>query len=277
MSQNKSTKTNQPITRSVSTSSVYGDGNNNKRPRDDMQIDDDPNCDLLSKIQQMFSISNAKIEAKIDASNAKLEDKIVEVENMLFALKAECTSSISSISTAVTEVRDELISTVRRLDRLEKASDLIISGIPYATNENLMDSFFKFAAVLGYNEVDRPIVDLKRLQRFPIPVGTTPPIVCQFAMKNARDSFYGRYLRTRNLSLRHLGFDNDRRVFFNENLTQHDRDIRTTAIKLKKNGALKNVFTRDGIVFVQRLNGSNAEPVVDIKQLAVHKSSNLSK
>lgn len=131
MNQNKIAKTNVPITRSVSTSSVCSDGNINKRPRDERLTDEDSEGDLLEKIQQMFAASNQKIEAKIDASNSKLEGRITGVENLLFALKTECTNNINSLSMAVTEVRAEVKSTTERLDRFEKANDLIISGIPY--------------------------------------------------------------------------------------------------------------------------------------------------
>lgn len=228
MSQNK------PITRSVSTSSVSSEGNNNKRPRDDGLAMEESDGDILSKIEQMFAASYAKIEAKIDSSNSKLEQRIGGVETMLTALKRECTENINSLSKTVTEVRCEIQSTAQRMDRFEKANDLIISGIPYSTNENLGQLFYILAKALAYNDLDRPIVDLKRLMRLPIAAGATPPIVCQFAFKNARDAFYGRYLKARNLTLRHLGFDSDLRVFLNENLTQHARDIRTYAVKMKK-------------------------------------------
>lgn len=159
---------------------------------------------------------------------------------------------------------------------LEKSNDLLISGLPYVVNENLHQLFRNIAASLAYADSDLPLVDLKRLMRPPITAGSSPPIVCQFAFRNAREEFYKRYLKTRNMTLRTVGFDSDQRVYVNESLTLQARAIRTEAIKMKKNGILLKVFTRSGIVYVQRREGSAAEPINDISHLRAGFSSNLS-
>lgn len=269
---------NKQITRSTSTSSVHSDsGNTFKRPRDDLGTSagtEDDSCDMLTKIQQMFETSNSKIEAKIDSSISKLEERISGVEKQLSTFTSECTANINKLATAVTEVREWLASTSQRMDRFEKSNDLLISGIPYVNNENLQQLFRNLSTSLAYNVSDMPLVDLKRLKRMPIATGSSPPIACQFAFKNARDEYYARYLRTRNLTLRNVGFDSDQRVYLNENLTQQARTIRSEAIKLKKKGILEKVFTRNGIVYIQRVNGPEAEPINDVNGLRIGSSSN---
>lgn len=274
---------NRPVTRSGSTSSVSSiDGTAYKRPREEAAsvVDGDSVSsisDLWSKIQRMFLESNAKIEAKIESSHAKLENRINAVEHQLSALRTECTGNVEKLASTVTELRCEVRANSLRLDHLERANDLIISGVPYTSNEDLKQTFFTLAERLSFQRSDVPIVDLKRLAKMPIASGATPPIVCQFAFYNARNEFYQRYLKTRNLSLRHLGFESDQRIYLNENLTQQARAIRTEAIKLKKRGSVKKVFTRHGVIFVQACDGTVAEPVHDIDHLFEKIKPNLSK
>lgn len=265
------------MTRSVSTSSVH-DGNSSKRPRDETAASADfsENSEMLNKIQQMFEASNAKIEAKIDASISRVEQRITCVEKQFSSFRLDCTDNINKLAAAVTEVRVGLTSTAQRLDRLEKSNDLLISGVPYVANESLQQLFRNLSTCLAYSDTDMPLVDLRRLSRLPITTGSSPPIVCQFAIRNARDEFFRRYLKTRNLSLRNVGFDSDQRVYMNENLTPHARNIRTEAIKMKKDGVLLKVFTRNGVVYIQRREGSEAEPITDINYLKAASSLNLS-
>lgn len=270
---------NKPITRSVSTSSVTNDGNSSKRSRDDFAKPfgmDSDSCEMLVKIQEMFAESNSKIEEKIDNSVYKLENRITDVEKQLSCFRIECTDNINKLTTAVTEVRAGLLSTSQRIDRFEKCNDLIISGVPYVNNECLQQLFRKLAISLDYKDPALPLVDLKRLMRPPISTGSSPPIVCQFAIKNARDEFYRRYLRNRNFSLRILGFESDQRVYMNENLTQDARIVRAEAIKLKKKGLIQKVFTRNGIVHIQRGNSTVAEPINEIAHLGSKTQINLS-
>lgn len=258
---------------------MNSDGNTSKRPRDDVAnplgVNDD-SSDMLTRIKQMFEDSNTKIEAKIDSSISKLEHRIFGVERQLSNFKTECTENINKLSSAVAEVRVGMISTSQRLDRYEKCNDLLISGVPYVSNENLQQLFRNLAISLSYNADELPLVDLKRLVRPPIATGTTPLIICQFAFRNARNEFYTRYLKMRNLTLRNVGFDNDGRVYLNENLTQQARIIRSEAIKMKKKGLLLKVYTRNGVVYIQRANGSGAESINDISQLRVGAPLNLS-
>lgn len=94
----------------------------------------------------------------------------------------------------------------------------------------------KTTASLGYGEQDQPLISVKRLARIPIAPGSTPPIALKFAFKFARDEFYSRYLRSRKLTLEHLGFNVNKRVYLNENLTELARKVKTHAVKLKKAG-----------------------------------------
>lgn len=157
--------------------------------------------------------------------------------------------------------------TNRSVNRSTANHELIISGVPYVTEENLEQVFHHIAVALGYTPTNIPIVYLKRLSRTPINVGSSPLILCQFALRGVRDEFYGKYLRQRSLNLRHVGFNNANRIYINENLTLDDRSIRKEAIKLKTQGRIAQVFTRSGAVFVRVKQGDEAELCSSLDQL----------
>ncbi|EDS32913.1 papilin [Culex quinquefasciatus] len=90
----------------------------------------------------------------------------------------------------------------------------------------------------------------------------------QFTFRAARDEFYRRYLSSRNLSLSHLGFSVNKRIYLNENLTELARSIKGSALKMKKDGKLHSVFTKDGFVQVKDRAEDEARPVHSVEQLA---------
>lgn len=224
--------------------------------------------DLWNKIRKMFAESKSDIDAKIDACKMELEQKIGGVEHQLSNLKTDSEIEIREVSGSVAAVRDDLEITRMNVNRIGASNDLIVSGIPYTSDENIMQIFLNISKALSYNPSDVPMVYLKRLSKVPIAVGSAPPIMCQFSLRGMRDEFYGRYLRQKSLNLQHLGFINQNRVYINENLAPEDREIRTQAIKLKKQYRIQQVFTRNGVVFVRVKTGDDAVPYYTLEQQA---------
>lgn len=208
----------------------------------------------------------SKIESKLDSFKLDLDNRIDGLEEQLSQLKSDCTSRIDDLSEAVVEVRADLNLACNWVGRVEKYQDLLITGVPYSSSEDLKTVFRGIATKLAYDQTDVPMVDLKRLAKLPIASGSTPPILCQFAIRNERNTFYARYLNQRDLNLEHVGFNNKNRIFINENLTREDREIRTAAIKLKKEGRIQQVFSRDGVVHVKP-RGGPAEACYTIEHL----------
>lgn len=146
------------ITRSTSVSSLVGqDGNTLKRSRGELDKDGEMDevtdlADLWSKIQNMMSSSAAlreekfnNIESKIDACKSDLEDRIDGIEHKLAELKNECNSNVQNIAGTVDVIRHELDHTKEGIDRLGRSQDVLISGVPYLQNENLLGLFRNIA------------------------------------------------------------------------------------------------------------------------------------
>lgn len=270
---------NRPVTRSSSLnklSTLALTNNINKRSRKEIEgmSDDDVSTlgDLWTKIQGLFEDTNSRI----DSCKVELEHRITSVETKLTELKTECSVSVKQISELLDETRTDLTAVSNQLDRFERAHDLLINGVPYSQTEDLQMVFKMIAAKLGFNASDTPIASLKRLSKQAITVGTSPPILCQFAIRNQRIELYGRYLRSRNLSLRDLGFENNNRIFLNENLTPLAREVRSKVLKLKKQGKLHQVYSRDGIVFVRTAAGADPVGMLSTDQLLARCKKTLS-
>lgn len=248
--QNKTEKVNTRSNSVSSLSSLLTEEKASKRARDD-QSKDPAGCEiasfdeLWSKIDNAIKDSNRRIETKIEDCMAKING----VEEKLAALREECSTSIKSMAVTIDEVRCELSSTNEFVGRLEKSSELIISAVPFVTDENLKNTFEDITKSLGYTSA--PLVDLKRMARAPIKPGDSPAIICQFALRAERDAFYRKYLERRDLNLSHIGLQSRNRIYVNENLTQTTRSIRNEALKLKRSGKLCQVFTKEGVVFVK--------------------------
>ncbi|XP_053674670.1 uncharacterized protein LOC128724976 [Anopheles nili] len=158
--------------------------------------------------------------------------------------------------------------------------------------ERLRECFVRIARKLGYAESEIPIVHIRRLElgtttpttgKPPLPtrysanvldnVGRTrssskmravvvqqpqPAAVhVQFVFRNARNEFYRRYQEGgrggTGLSFQELGYDGStERVYVSENLTRSNVSLKAEAMRLKRDGKIKSVFTVNGQIYVKR-------------------------
>lgn len=258
------------VTRSGSTSSLTG--SLAKRSRDDLTKHDDGEIasldDLWIKMQAMLTSTTVRIETKIESGNAALEKRISNIEDKLNAVRDECAEKVNKLEESVATIRADMELAVDAANRFNKNKDLILSGIPFHLREDLADIFRKISLTIGYNDNNLPLVHLCRMARNPIASGTSPLILCEFALQNVRNEFYRQYLSKRSLCLRDIGFESGNRIYVNENLSSNARQIRSEAIKLKKQGLLENVTTRNGVVYVKRIGSEDASAVYSLQQMA---------
>ena len=199
-------KVTKPLTRSGSASSASSVSSELQgKVKDDVRgLPESANVanldDLWLKMQGMFEKTNEKIES----SKTELVERIAEVESQLSSVREECSISINKLEEAVGSVRHDLERTVETVDRSEKRDELIISGVPFQSNENLSNIFHNISLCLDYSETNLPLVELKRLARQPIARGAIVPILCEFTHRLARNEFYRRYLNRRSLCLRNV-------------------------------------------------------------------------
>lgn len=163
--------------------------------------------DLFSRLQTMFDETNAKI----DKCKIELQSEISTLREEVQQFKADCSIEVGRLADSIFELRSDVALNSERILCAEKANDLVLSGVPFTASENVDLIVRKTAMALGYGEHDLPLVSAKRLGRIPIAAGSTPLVALQFAFKLERNEFYSRYLRSRKLTLEHLGFNINKR------------------------------------------------------------------
>lgn len=149
------------------------------------------------------------------------------------------------------EVLNKRVDSVhQKIGALENRNELIISGIPFQNGENLNATIKIIGKQLAVREATTQMAEARRMMNRNQKDGDSL-IVLEFPLRSTRDEFYSAYLRKRDLKLRHLGLDSDRRVYINESLHIDARKVKSAALRLKKAGKLAMVYTKQGIVYVK--------------------------
>lgn len=208
-----------------------------------------------------------KTSAIIDSSNASLQDKISAMSMALQRFQDQSRCKINELADCVDKIKADVCSIHDRVIANERSNDLLLFGVPYYPAEDLRGHLRLICAQLGFSEKNLPLIHVKRLSKTTIKAGSKAPIMIRFAFKNQRRDFFRRYLSTLDLSLHHLGFQNEERIYLDENLTKLGRSIKVAALKMKRDGKLYSVYTNDGIVHIRTTAGADSVPVLSLKQL----------
>lgn len=255
------------------------DVNKSKRLRQDGEGNDDDGQstsqsdntlslnDAVQMLMSQFAVHKtliddmrAEINTKIDTVKTTLESKLDAVTTDIQALRTECAVKFKDHDVALDALNDRVDDVTASLGNLANRDELIISGIPYLQDEDLLKHFKAICKQLGMDERMSSMVDFKRLKAGSLNDGDNGLVLLQFALKNHRDNFYSTYLRKHNLQLNHLGFDSTRRFYVNENLTVSAQKLKAAAVRLKKAGKLSTVYTKLGVVYVRKTAG--ADPII---------------
>lgn len=222
----------------------------------------------LESAVKMLITEFRQTNLKIDNLNEKIDDmknELATVSCDIQALKGECAEKFRATDAALHSVNKRVDHLQQTVGSLENRSELTIRGIPFMNGENLNAYFEAICKQLSVRESTAHIRRLKTTNR----AESEGLIVVEFSLKNDRDDFYGAYLRTRDLKLRHVGLDSDHRIYINENLTVSARKLKVLALDLKRAGKLTSVFTKQGVVHVKQSSGD--------RSIAIHDEEDLTK
>lgn len=215
----------------------------------------------VAELANLMQSQLANYQRTVKDDFKKLGDSLSSLTTQMSKLREDISSDIEKLREENNRTFDNLttsIDTARKetslaLDRSARINDLVVSGIPFLDGENLLSYFHTWCKSFGYAEKNYPLVDVRRLSKGILTAGNVYMILLQFAITVQRNDFYSRYLRSRSLSLSGIGFSVDKRIYINENLGPNVRNLRSKALQLKKDGKLRGVFTRNGILFVKKI------------------------
>lgn len=205
----------------------------------------------FTETKGMIDVLRKDLQSKIDAVSSELNGRLDAVSQDINTLRSECATKFNANDVAVNALNERVDQISLAVDNLENRNDLIISGIPFMSGEDLCSHFRAICNQLEVGESVGPLVNVRRMKSGTLKDGDESLVVVQFALKSVRDSFYSAYLRKRNLQLSHIGLNSTRRIYVNENLTVSARKVKAAALRRKKEGKFSSVFTKLGTVYVK--------------------------
>lgn len=208
---------------------------------------------MMQTLMQQFTETKQLIDnvrSEIKEVNNKIDSVRTELKSDIKSVKDECTAKFQHHDAALDQLNARVDGMSQKIGALHNRNELILSGIPFRNGENLHSTLKEIGKHLAVDETITRMAQTRRMK-----VGSKPDsdslIVVEFALKASRDEFYSAYLRNRDLKLRHIGLDSDRRVYVNENLTSEARKLKSAALHRKKAGKLWSVYTKEGVVHVK--------------------------
>lgn len=192
----------------------------------------------------------ATVRSEIHDVNIKIDTVKTELQCDIKAVRDEYAAKFSQHDTALASLHERVDIVTQKIGALGNRNELIISGIPYRTGENLDSMLKAIGRHLQVKETSTLMAESRRMISGRNS-DTTGLIVVEFAIRATRDEFYSAYLRKRDLKLRHIGLDSDRRIYINESLTIEARKLKSRALHLKKEGRLTSVYTKQGVLYVK--------------------------
>ncbi|XP_053664240.1 uncharacterized protein LOC128713407 [Anopheles marshallii] len=223
------------------------------------------------------------------APESTLDHKFDRLLSEVHGLRDQIGDRIETLNRRLTQTNRLFLAHQDYGQRSNRAGDLLLIGVPATLQgDGLRECYVRIARRLGYTESEIPIVHIRRLDlgpsapdvkpsRYSIAVldnlartrvgklraGVTEPTVqppavhVQFVFRNARNEFYRRYQEGgkagTGLALPDLGYSgSDGRVFVSENLTRGNVSLKAEAMRLKRDGKIKSVFTVNGQIYVKR-------------------------
>uniref|UniRef100_A0A182KFJ1 Uncharacterized protein n=1 Tax=Anopheles christyi TaxID=43041 RepID=A0A182KFJ1_9DIPT len=239
--------------------------------------------------QQELERCNERNRCIATADESALDHKFDRLLSEVHGLRDQIGDRIETLNRRLTQTNRLFLAHQDYGQRSNRAGDLLLIGVPTTVQgEGLRECYVRIARRIGYAECEIPIVHIRRLDvgssssdvkpsRYSIAVldnlartrvgklraGTIDPAVqppavhVQFVFRNARNEFYRRYQEGgragTGLALQDLGYGgSDGRVYVSENLTRGNVSLKAEAMRLKRDGKIKSVFTVNGQIYVKR-------------------------
>lgn len=143
------------------------------------------------------------------------------------------------------------------MDRALRCADVVIRGIPVkrdTTRATLRSFPVKIAAALGVRIADCDVHYVRvLLQR----KTNNPSLIVRFTSVAVRDTVFSAYFRgNMKLCTSSIGLTTKSPIFISDNLLPSVNTLKNDARKLRDNGVVSKISTRNGILSVQLTNGS---------------------
>lgn len=231
-----------------------------------MAVTKDELCQMLLEMKTDINENTSSLinNVKMDI-NSNIQQAVANLQRDLEAKMSNVFADIKSDVQSVKTRCDILESKVERLERISHLSDLLLNGVPYVQCENLLEIYNAICNVIKFDSADYTLQAIFRIGKSSSSKNAS--IVMKFISSAARNRFYSLYLKFKNLSLHHIGFNGNVRVFIQESLSKNNADIFRRAMEFKRSKRLARSYTHNGLVFVQVEDSSDTICCTSVPQL----------
>ncbi|XP_066914120.1 uncharacterized protein [Clytia hemisphaerica] len=206
--------------------------------------------------------------------NDKFDNQTKEIKNIQTKLK-----NISIENKTKEQQLDQLKERLRKHEEKMKQNEnkmneleqygrrqmLNIFGVPRRNDEDTDEIVLNIASQLGFDLYREDIEVSHRTSS-----RQNAPIIVKFNSRRVRDLLYDARWDLKHFSTKDVGFDVSEQIFFNESLTETNRDIFKEAWRaLKKSGLYEKVITVNGVTYAWKKYSRNSKSE---KQIVLSKS-----
>lgn len=260
-----------------------------KKAQANMSSDGDPlTIDILRALmgEQTNAIQNCmRDEMKTLSDNIKSEfqTQITQLNDKIDANQANVQAQINELKSDVDQCMKKAANhDDDDLKRIAKLNELKISGISHTNGENLIEIFGAIAKLVKFdltNAINMPtLTRIYKRDRTTNASTPTKMVIAKFIANHIRNDFFSLYLNKiaakEPIMTEHINLPGGSRIIIGESLTAINSSIFVEASNQKKQGALCQVFTKDGIVHVKAIKTEKAKPIRSLKQLEMFTLAN---
>lgn len=200
----------------------------------------------------IMATSNSNTAVTLDNIAALFTENNKKIENMLTVQFKAWSENFNErfvvLDEKVTRLEGSNIDVLTRLDELERRAnlnDLLVYGIPTVAKEDVHSIFLKICKAIDFDVGEGQLLTAFRVHK------NDGPIILKFANSVISNNLFRKYLDKKDLNLKHIGFDSDKRIFIRESLSKKNAMIFSEALKLRRNGVLASSYSRKGLVFIR--------------------------
>ncbi|KAF6207968.1 hypothetical protein GE061_016417 [Apolygus lucorum] len=235
--------------------------------------DDDGESDLkqiILSFRKEVTLANKDMKRELSNNSSDIKD-LKEHLNTYSDYIKENTDAIGALRAELASLREQNEQLRTHNDVLQKKVNALeaqvvdneqnalakvveISGIPSTTNENVVDIVKSVCRAVEFDMSESMFDNCFR--RRPSPKSNFPGIIClSFIRRLDKDAFISATRRKRDLSTHDVGIDtrgDPSRIFINQSLTYHKRQLLNRAKVFKKEHQFKFVWIRSGSVMIRK-------------------------
>lgn len=188
-------------------------------------VSNDDLAKLIHELSAKMESSSSEINSKIDLINDKLSKDMMKVKNAINIHEAK----------------------INDIERKLLENDIIITGIPFVQNENVVNIFEALSKSIGFMNATSCLNTIFRLPGERL----TRPIVAKFSSGLFKHEFFNLYIKYQQLSLMNIGLKSNDRIYINDSLTKKNSAIKKQALILLKNKVIHKVGVKFGLVYIK--------------------------